>query len=207
MGTKKPKGRKPREEVTTEPDSGNALPEPGSMERAMAELSRILGRGGSRGRKATRDTRYRAQELIYDAWEAPRIEDRIRLAEEALGLWSDCADAYNLLAEEKSESITEARFYFEKGVEAGARALGRKAFKEDVGHFWGILETRPYMRARAGLAECLWRLGEEEQALDHYQEMLRLNPNDNQGVRDLLLSVRTLSDGGWGAVFCGALGA
>jgi len=26
-----------------------------------------------------------------------------------------------------------------------------------------------------------------EQAADHYREMLRLNPNDNQGVRDMLL--------------------
>jgi tetratricopeptide (TPR) repeat protein len=53
-------------------------------------------------------------------------------------------------------------------------ALGGKA---------GIFETRPYMRARLGLATCLWELGEREQAIEHYREMLRLNPNDNQGVR------------------------
>ena len=39
------------------------------------------------------------------------------------------------------------------------------------------------MRARAGLAECLWALRECDAAIGHYREMLRLNPNDNQGLR------------------------
>lgn len=56
-----------------------------------------------------------------------------------------------------------------------------------TGQFWGFLETRPYMRARAGLAGVLWRMGEREAAIEHYRDMLRLNPNDNQGIRYLLL--------------------
>lgn len=128
-----------------------------------------------------------AQELVYEAWERSRKQDRIRLAEKALEISRDCADAYNLLAEEKAQSVEEARSYFEQGVEAGERALGETAFEEDVGHFWGLLETRPYMRARGGLAQCLWILGEEEEAIGHYEDMLRLNPNDNQGIRHILL--------------------
>jgi len=72
-------------------------------------------------------------------------------------------------------------------VEGGARSLGRETFEEDVGHFWGLLETRPYMRARAGLADCLWAAGRREEAVEHYWDMLRLNPNDNQGIRDILM--------------------
>ena len=34
-------------------------------------------------------------------------------------------------------------------------ALGPRGFKQYAGHFWGFLETRPYMRARAGLAGTL----------------------------------------------------
>ena len=70
---------------------------------------------------------------------------------------------------------------------AGERALGAQAFEEDVGHFWGLLETRPYMRARAGLAASLWTAGDEVEAVEHYQDMLRLNPGDNQGHRYVLL--------------------
>lgn len=44
------------------------------------------------------------------------------------------------------------------------------------------------MRARAGLAQCLWTMGEREAAVEHYRGMLRLNPNDNQGTRDVLMS-------------------
>lgn len=76
---------------------------------------------------------------------------------------------------------------YRQGVKAGERALGKEAFEEDVGHFWGILETRPYMRARAGLAECLWASGKHDEAIEHDKDMLRLNPNDNQGIRDLLM--------------------
>lgn len=39
------------------------------------------------------------------------------------------------------------------------------------------------MRARAALAGTLWRLGRREEAVDHQRELLRLNPNDNQGLR------------------------
>lgn len=42
------------------------------------------------------------------------------------------------------------------------------------------------MRARAGLAGCLWGIGKREEAIEHYQDMLRLNPSDNQGIRYVL---------------------
>jgi tetratricopeptide (TPR) repeat protein len=50
-----------------------------------------------------------------------------------------------------------------------------------------MFETRPYMRARLGLAQALWSSGKQVEAIAHLQEMLRLNPNDNQGVRYVLL--------------------
>jgi tetratricopeptide (TPR) repeat protein len=44
------------------------------------------------------------------------------------------------------------------------------------------------MRAREGLACELWTMARGEEAVEHLQEMLRLNPNDNQGVRYTLAS-------------------
>jgi tetratricopeptide (TPR) repeat protein len=129
----------------------------------------------------------KAQDIIYDAWEVTDPKRRIEMARKALETSPDCADAYVLLAEETASSLSEGLHLYRQGVEAGERALGREAFEEEVGHFWGILETRPYMRARAGLAECLWATGKHEEATEHYKEMLRLNPNDNQGIRDLLM--------------------
>jgi tetratricopeptide (TPR) repeat protein len=122
-----------------------------------------------------------AQELIYEALETTGAR-RLALARRALELSPDCADAYVLLAEATGDP-REARALYEQGVRAGERALGPAAFRDDAGHFWGILETRPYMRARHGLAEVLWHLGEREEAIGHLRDLLRLNPGDNQGLR------------------------
>jgi tetratricopeptide (TPR) repeat protein len=130
----------------------------------------------------------RAQEIMYDAWESRDGTERMALAFEALNTSGDCADAYLLLAEEVAESLETITALHYAAVAAGERALGERTFEEDVGYFWGILETRPYMRARAGLAQCLWTMGKREDAVDHYKDMLRLNPNDNQGLRHLLLA-------------------
>lgn len=124
-----------------------------------------------------------AQDVMYEAWEATSRSKRIALARKALKVSPLCADAYVLLAEEEAGSVEEALDYFQRGVEAGELALGAEGFEEYAGHFWGFLETRSYMRARAGLAAALWRLGQRQETVTHYQQMLELNPNDNQGLR------------------------
>ncbi len=127
-----------------------------------------------------------AQEVVYQALEATGAK-RTRLARRALEISPDCADAYVLLAEATKNPHAAKRLY-EEGVRAGERALGPEAFEHDVGEFWGLLETRPYMRALEGLAQVEWYLGEHQEAIAHAQEMLRLNPNDNQGIRYVLAS-------------------
>jgi len=129
----------------------------------------------------------RAQEKMYRAFEETNPARRIALAHDALKISPNCADAYVLLAEEAAPTLQRALEYYQQGVAAGERALGKQFFEENAGDFWGILETRPYMRARLGLAMTLWRLKRYDEASEHFRAMLRLNPNDNQGVRELLL--------------------
>jgi tetratricopeptide (TPR) repeat protein len=133
----------------------------------------------------------KAQDLMYEAFEA-KGNRRIQLAREALKISEDCADAYVLLAEEAANTKKEAKEFYEKGVEAGRRALtstsGENVFEEDAGHFWGMIETRPFMRAMHGLANMSWATDEKDRAIEIYQEMLRLNTNDNQGVRYQLIT-------------------
>jgi hypothetical protein len=66
---------------------------------------------------------------------------------------TECADAYVLLAE-AAQDPQEMRSLYEQGVQAGERVLGPEIFAEEVGHFWGIVETRPYMRARLVWPKC-----------------------------------------------------
>ncbi|MGH2929356.1 MAG: DUF7309 domain-containing protein, partial [Solirubrobacteraceae bacterium] len=148
--------------------------------RAMEGVLAAIGRGAAH--YAANETLFYAQDLMYEAFEAQGAR-RVALAREALAISPDCADAYLLMAEETAASRDEARELLEQGVAAGERALGPESFEEDVGHFWGRIETRPYMRARAALGETLWALGRHEEAVAHQRELLRLNPNDNQGIR------------------------
>jgi len=130
-----------------------------------------------------------AQSLIYEAWDTEGPE-RIKLAERALELSENCADAYLILAKEGSHrSEKKTLEYFEKAVDAGKRAVGSAMFKDAKGAFWGVMETRPFMRAKFELAKYLVELDQVEKAIQHFQEMLVLNPNDNQGVRYILLAL------------------
>jgi tetratricopeptide (TPR) repeat protein len=130
----------------------------------------------------------KAQDLMYEAWEASDPQERARMAWKALHISHDCSDAYVMLAEETALGPNEAAELYAKGVASGERALGQEAFEEGVGCFWGLIESRPYMRARSGLAQALWTTGKRQEAIAHVWDMLRLNPNDNQGVRYLLLN-------------------
>ena len=138
------------------------------------------------GARSRDDAIAKAQDVMYEAWDRTTSRSRIALAHKALTISPLCADAYNLLAAEAA-TTAEARDLYALGLEAGELALGPEGFEEYDGHFWVFLETRPYMRARHGLALALLKLGEEEAAMEHFRAMLKLNPGDNQGIRYLLL--------------------
>jgi tetratricopeptide (TPR) repeat protein len=149
-------------------------------ERGLFEVSAEA----AAGRKLT--ALERAQELAYEAMEAEgRLQ--IKRARQALALSPDCAEAWAILAESASTPELALERY-QQGVAAGVRAIGAERFEELRGECWGRLDTRPYMKARLGLAHTLEDLGRHEEALAHYRELLLLNPNDNQGVRYLLVA-------------------
>lgn len=104
----------------------------------------------------------RAQELVYDAMEAETPQRRLDLALQALELDPDHADAL-LMALDATGFDGEERIDALHGIVAvAAKRLGKKAFKEFKPHFWGVLETRPYMRAQMQLAEELRAAGRLE---------------------------------------------
>jgi MYND finger len=69
---------------------------------------------------------------------------------------------------------------------------GHEVFEKHVGHFWGILETRDYMRSRYALVEALQKIQTHDSVqaqLDHLLDMLRLCRGDNMGVRSIVPAV------------------
>lgn len=168
-------------------DSGLSAADPSFGPRLMEEAMRYF-----MGQQAIPDARSpalaSAENLVYQAYETDDLELRIRLARQAIEVSQDCAEAFVCLAE-LAPSDEDAEAIFRMGVAAGESALGgadRLASYE--GHFWSILDTRPYMRARFGLARALWDNSKRDEAIAECRELLRLNPGDNQGVRYMLSS-------------------
>ncbi|KAF0124587.1 MAG: ST7 protein [Elusimicrobia bacterium] len=135
-----------------------------------------------------------AQDLIYQAMDHHSLRVRRRLALKALSLSPDCADAYNLLAEDEAETPEGALEYYEKAAEAGRRALGEAFLEKHRDKLWGDLAARPYMRALAGRARTLHELDRREEAEKAYYELLDLNTSDNQGIRYVLLTFHAEKD-------------
>ena len=122
----------------------------------------------------------RAEALYQDALECYGRR-RVLLAREALAEDASHVEA-SILVGESTRGVDRRMELFQKAKQAAATALG-KDMEGLAGEFWGFHETRPYMRACHGLAVAFADAGQISDAIEQYREMLRLNPNDNQGVR------------------------
>ena len=182
-------GARPPDRRTTEralAEIGRTLEgeRPASAKEANAIINRrFMGRPLDEIPSSAATPLEKAQDLCYQAFECLGRR-RVALARQALAICPDCADAYAILAERTGDPEEVIRFYREAAA-AGERALGSGRFKSDA-PFWADVSTRPYMRAVQGLADTCARRGRIDEAIDLYQRLLRLNPNDNQGVREPL---------------------
>ncbi len=151
---------------------------------ALRSLERYL----SKDQPVTDKVAHEAQQLVYDAWEAPTDGQELKLIKQALKLDPMNVDAllyiFSTLALTDDGEIEALR----RIVAVGEKKLGPNALKELAGAFWGFIETRPYMRARERLAEHLRAAGRLDEAIVEWEAMLKLNPGDNQGVRYALLA-------------------
>lgn len=167
--------------------AGSDLITQGDLDALLASLNGPSPTDGLSDADA--DARDAAQKLAFDAMEAETEEQAYKLAKRALSKDPDCVDALVVLAEIESDSPRKMIEALQKAVAAGERSLGAAFIRANKGHFWNIIETRPYMRALAQLAGLLRGMGLNLEAIKHYEDMLALNPNDNQGVRDPLLGL------------------
>jgi len=97
----------------------------------------------------------------------------------------DHLDAIHHLAMIRSEQhlVDQARNLWEQSVRIGRKAFPPE-FKQNQDRLeWGWLDNRPFLRCLHGLALAMYEDGKTAEALKLFQELLSLNPNDNQGVR------------------------
>lgn len=131
----------------------------------------------------------RAESLIEGIPEGTAPEEVVRIAKQALALSEYCMGAwfeYGVYAEDAATALER----FEKGIERGRVRFQEQIRESGEGHgLWGYIEARDFMRLLEEKAKALVELRQMEKAAEVYQEMLALNPTDNQGIRSDLLRI------------------
>jgi len=127
-----------------------------------------------------------ALELVQMAMDAATVTESLSLCRKALRIDPHCIEARVMLAGINAHSLKDLAKKLRTIVREGEGHFGETFMEENRGHFWVMVETRPYMRARQNLVEVLYDAGAISEAIAECEDMLELNPNDNQGMRDML---------------------
>lgn len=134
------------------------------------------------------------EEKAYDLYDKAMESDNIVQAKyylrQALKLKPDYLDAKVELAtylDDYSKSINELT---KLKTEEEKRLENEGYFKDDkIGDFYGILETRPYMRLLYQLGRTYQEVTSYRKAASIYKRMIELNENDNLGARYSLMGI------------------
>ena len=96
------------------------------------------------------------------AIDAPTEKEALKYAKKALELDEHCTDAEVMIADmQYGRDPEKFKKKLEKIIAKTEKYLREEGFFDDdcIGAFWGIFETRPYMRARYNYIELLVALG------------------------------------------------
>ena len=131
-----------------------------------------------------------AYEILEEAQNAKTEKEAIKLAKKAYEKSRECFDAILFQCDLEENGIKRMKL-LDDGLEFEKSRLTKEKYfdKENIGHFYGIFETRPYIRGLVIKAEYLLEEGKISQAENVCREVLRLNENDNMGARYLLMAI------------------
>jgi tetratricopeptide (TPR) repeat protein len=125
-----------------------------------------------------------------ELWEAGQKPAALAIFQDLLQRYPEHLDVRDSLAHLYVEMGQDdrAKALLEEAVTLGRRAFP-PAFQPGDLLEWGWLENRPFLRCLCSLGVVYEGEGRLKEALTIYQELLSLNPNDNQGVRALAATV------------------
>ena len=147
-------------------------------------LDEIAAEFAAEGPKTDLD---RAEDLMDGLDEEASLAEVRKTAKRALEITPYCISAWLALGVHEDDPA-KALEYFDEGIEKGrVRFDGLIEALEEGQGMWNWIEARDFMRLLHNRATMLEALGQYEQAVEVYEEMLKLNSGDNQGVRGDLL--------------------
>ena len=137
--------------------------------------------------------REKSDDLLFEAYEEPIKTKAIKLAKQALELNPNNIDAENFITKHESNTIKRLRKY-EETLNKEKNNLEKEKFfdKENIGIFWGLIGTRPYMRTKHSYMLTLMELGRYTESIKQGEELLELCESDNLGIRYLIIGLYTV---------------
>ena len=132
----------------------------------------------------------KAYELLEEASMTDNDKKREKLLEESLEIYPDCLEAKLILATDLERPIKIIQEY-EKCLDEEKIRLTKEGYfsKDNIGIFYGIYETRPYITGMFSLANMYANAGMIGKSMNLCKEILRLNKNDNTGARYILMGL------------------
>lgn len=142
-------------------------------------------------KKAAKKKGKDAWDYLEMAYEADTEQEALKYARKALQADKNCLDAEMMIAELTCEDSDTLKATYEKLIKKAESDLREANIlnEDNRGHFWLIVETRPYMRLRYSYARLLMDLGKFKMAIKECEDLLLLCEGDNMGVRYLLISL------------------
>lgn len=90
-----------------------------------------------------------SDDLLFEAYDEPIKSKAIKLAKQALEINANNIDAENFITKFETNTIKKLGRYKETLDKEQAKLEKEDFFnKENIGIFWGLIETRPYMRTK-----------------------------------------------------------
>ena len=172
------------------------LDENGAEDMSMDEVNGLLQKfttdyNGKLPGRVTEKTAKTADDFLELAEEAPTKAKAEKYIKKALELEPDNMDAISASLDMIEDNTWEYYRKLSEAVKNGTKYMEENGFMDEksVGEFWGILETRPYMRLLNRYADFIVEAGMMTLAAGQYEEMIRLSENDNLGVRYRLMHI------------------
>lgn len=122
--------------------------------------------------------------------QAKTKKKRKEYLEKALSLDPENIDAQFQLIKEETTTPIELLEKINPLIDKAKKQLEVSGvYRKAKGSFGLVLETRPYMRLLQNKLDCLQYCGMIGRSVRLAEEMLKLNPNDNQGIRYTLMAL------------------
>ena len=128
-------------------------------------------------------------EYLEAAENASSDKEALKFAKKAFDIDPENWDAACMVADLSTKTPEKFLEKLETLIEQADAVMERDGWfsEENIGEFWGLYETRPYMRLRATYFDTLVKCGMLKKAIIQAEDILRLCENDNLGVRYRLM--------------------